>query len=165
MIHLNPLTEQEFQDYLAFMISDHAREITKNFNLTLQAALEESEMMMSDLWKDGLLTEGQYLYNIQDSKTYEKVGILWYGLIPEINQAYVYHIFIDDLHRRKGYGKKTLEMLQSMLSECEKRDGAIAKRCATKDGSSRRTSFSAKRRPINICCRTGGRSKRGYLTY
>jgi ribosomal protein S18 acetylase RimI-like enzyme len=117
MIHLNPLTEQEFQDYLAFMISDHAREITKNFNLTLQAALEESEMMMSDLWKDGLLTEGQYLYNIQDSKTYEKVGILWYGLIPEINQAYVYHIFIDDLHRRKGYGKKTLENLQSMLKQ------------------------------------------------
>ncbi|MGA4721173.1 GNAT family N-acetyltransferase [Fictibacillus nanhaiensis] len=117
MLHLNPLTEQEFQDYLAFMISDHAREITKNFNLTLQAALEESEMMMSDLWKDGLLTEGQYLYNIQDSTTYEKVGILWYGLIPEINQAYVYHIFIDDLHRRKGYGKKTLELLQSMLKQ------------------------------------------------
>lgn len=117
MIHLNPLTEQEFQEYLAFMISDHAREITKNFNLTLQAALEESEMMMSDLWKDGLLTEGQYLYNIQDSTTYEKVGILWYGLIPEINQAYVYHIFIDDLHRRKGYGKKTLEILQSMLKQ------------------------------------------------
>jgi ribosomal protein S18 acetylase RimI-like enzyme len=117
MIHLNPLTEQEFQEYLAFMISDHAREITKNFNLTLQAALEESEMMMSDLWKDGLLTEGQYLYNIQDSTTYEKVGILWYGLIPEINQAYVYHIFIDDLHRRKGYGKKTLELLKSILKQ------------------------------------------------
>ncbi|MGM0804064.1 MAG: hypothetical protein ACQET8_04945 [Bacillota bacterium] len=61
MIHLKPLTEQEFQDYLAFMISDYACEITKNFNLTLQSALEESEMMMSDLWKDGLLTEGQYL--------------------------------------------------------------------------------------------------------
>ena len=117
MIHLSPLNEQEFQDYMAFMISDHAREITKNFNLTLQAALEESEMMMSDLWKDGLLTEGQYLYNIVDSKTYEKVGILWYGLIPEINQAYVYHIFIDDLHRRKGYGKKTLEIFQSMLKQ------------------------------------------------
>jgi len=117
MIHLNPLTEQEFQDYLAFMISDHAREITKNFNLTLQAALEESEMMMSDLWKDGLLTEGQYLYNIIDSKTYEKVGILWYGMIPEINQAYLYHIFIDELHRRKGYGKKTLEIFQSMLKQ------------------------------------------------
>lgn len=117
MIHLNPLTEQEFQDYLAFMISDYAREITKNFNLTLQAALEESEMMMSDLWKDGLLTEGQYLYNIIDSKTYKKVGILWYGMIPEINQAYLYHIFIDDLHRRKGYGKKTLEIFQSMLKQ------------------------------------------------
>jgi ribosomal protein S18 acetylase RimI-like enzyme len=117
MIHLNPLTEQEFQDYLAFMISDYACEITKNFNLTLESALEESEMMMSDLWKDGLLTEGQYLYNILDSKTHEKVGILWYGLILEINQAYVYHIFIDDLYRRKGYGKKTLEMLQSMLKQ------------------------------------------------
>ncbi|WP_416731043.1 GNAT family N-acetyltransferase [Fictibacillus sp. JL2B1089] len=117
MIHLNPLTEQEFQDYLAFMISDYAYEITKNFNLTLQSALEESEMMMSDLWKDGSLTEGQHVFNIQDSKTYEKVGILWYEVMPGINQAYVYHIFIDDLYRRKGYGKKTFEILQSMLKQ------------------------------------------------
>ncbi|ANC76375.1 hypothetical protein ABE65_005980 [Fictibacillus phosphorivorans] len=117
MIHLTPLTEQEFQEYLAFMISDYANEITNNFNLTLQSAIEESEMMMNDLWKEGLLTEGQYLNNILDSKTHEKVGIVWYGLIPEINQAYVYHIFIDDLHRRKGYGKNTLEMLQSMLKQ------------------------------------------------
>ncbi|MET3729295.1 ribosomal protein S18 acetylase RimI-like enzyme [Fictibacillus halophilus] len=117
MIHLNPLTEQEFQEYLAFMISDYAYEITKNFNLTLQAAIEESEMMMKDLLKDGLSTEGQYLYNIVDNKTNEKVGLLWYGLIPEINQAYVYHIFIDDIYRRKGYGKETIEKLQSMLKQ------------------------------------------------
>ncbi|MED1865383.1 GNAT family N-acetyltransferase [Fictibacillus nanhaiensis] len=115
MIHLNRVTEQEFDEYVAFMISDYAYEITKNFNLTLQSALEESEMMMNDLWKDGLLTEDQFLYNIEDSETREKVGILWYGLIPEMNQAYVYHIFIDDLYRRKGYGKKTLEKLQSVL--------------------------------------------------
>ncbi|MGM0804065.1 MAG: GNAT family N-acetyltransferase [Bacillota bacterium] len=43
--------------------------------------------------------------------------MLWYGLMPEINQAYLHHIFIDDLHRRKGYGKKTLEILQSMLKQ------------------------------------------------
>ncbi|MBH0161526.1 MULTISPECIES: GNAT family N-acetyltransferase [Fictibacillus] len=117
MIHLNLLTEQEFKEYQTFMISDYALEITKNFNLSLQSALEESEMMMKDLWKDGLFTEGQYLYKIKDSKTNEKVGILWYGLIPEINQAYVYHIFIDELYRRKGYGKGTLEKLQSMLKQ------------------------------------------------
>ncbi|MBN3554684.1 GNAT family N-acetyltransferase [Fictibacillus nanhaiensis] len=117
MIHLIPLTEQEFQEYLAFMISDYANEITNNFNLTFQSAKEESEMMMNDLWKDGLLTEGQYLYNILDPKTHEKVGIVWYGLVPDLNQAYVYHIFIDAIYRRKGYGKRTLEKLQSVLKQ------------------------------------------------
>ncbi|WP_226036606.1 GNAT family N-acetyltransferase [Aquibacillus saliphilus] len=117
MIKLSKVNKVEFDKYLDFLISDHAQEIIKNFNLTMEQALEESEMMINDMFKDGVSTEGQYLYNIEDVNSNQKVGILWYSIIPEINQAYLYHILIDESHRGKGYGRKSLEKLQSKLKE------------------------------------------------
>ncbi|MFC0189410.1 GNAT family N-acetyltransferase [Fictibacillus aquaticus] len=117
MIKLEKVDEVEFKRYIDFLIPDHAQEITKNFNLTMEQALEETEMMMNDLFKDGLSTDGQYLYNIKDTHSNEKVGFLWYSIISEINQAYLYHILIDESQRGKGYGTKTLEKLQAMLKE------------------------------------------------
>jgi ribosomal protein S18 acetylase RimI-like enzyme len=117
MITLSRVNEAEFKRYLDFMIPDHAQEITNNFNLTIEQALEESEMMMNDMFKDGLSTEGQYLYNIVDVNSNEKVGLLWYSIISEINQAYLYHILIDEFKRGKGFGSKTLEKLQEILKD------------------------------------------------
>ncbi|WP_270182282.1 GNAT family N-acetyltransferase [Alkalihalobacillus sp. CinArs1] len=118
MIKFSKLDEVEFKRYMDFMIPDHADEITRNFNLTKEQALEESEMMITDMFKDGLATEGQYLYNVVEAYSNEKVGVLWYSIIPEINSAYLYHILIDEQHRGKGFGTKTIEKLQSQLREC-----------------------------------------------
>ncbi|MFG6494788.1 GNAT family N-acetyltransferase [Fictibacillus sp. UD] len=115
MITLCKVNEEEFKRYLDFMIPDYAQDITKNFDLTMEQALEESEMMMNDMFKDGLATKGQYLYNIVDDHSNEKVGVLWYSIISEINQAYLYHILIDEPKRGIGYGSKTLEKLQEIL--------------------------------------------------
>ncbi|MDM5317257.1 GNAT family N-acetyltransferase [Fictibacillus sp. b24] len=115
MIKLCKVNEAEFKRYMDFMIPDYAQDITKNFDLPMEQALEESEMMMNDMFKDGLATEGQYLYNIVDANSNEKVGLLWYSIISEINQAYLYHILIDEAKRGLGYGSKTLEKLQEIL--------------------------------------------------
>lgn len=117
MIKLSKVDETEFKRYLDFMIPDHANEITENFNLSLEQALEESEMMINEMFKDGLATEGQYLYNIRHADTNEQVGILWYSVIPEIETAYLYHILIDEHQRGNGFGTKTLEKLQDILKE------------------------------------------------
>lgn len=117
MIKLSKVDEVEFKRYLDFIIPDHAIEITKNFNLTMDQATEESEVMIQDMFKDGLATEGQYLYNIIQANSNEKVGILWYSVIPEINSAYLYHILIDEHHRGKGFGTSTIEKLQDKLRE------------------------------------------------
>ncbi|MFC7373223.1 GNAT family N-acetyltransferase [Fictibacillus iocasae] len=117
MIHLSYMNEVEFKKYLEFMIPEYARDIAINFDLTLEQAMEESEMMINDLFKDGRSTEGQYLFHITDALSQEKVGMLWYSIVPEINQAFLYHIFIEASERGKGYGTKTLEKLQDTLKE------------------------------------------------
>ncbi|REB07339.1 GNAT family N-acetyltransferase [Sporosarcina sp. BI001-red] len=115
MIKLSNVGEVEFKRYKDFIISDNANEITQNFNLTLEQALEESKMMIDDMFKDGLATEGQYVHNIIHADSNEQVGFLWYNVIPEISAAYLYHILINENHRGKGFGTNTIEKLQDKL--------------------------------------------------
>ncbi|MGN7410750.1 GNAT family N-acetyltransferase [Sporosarcina sp. SAFN-010] len=117
MIKLSNLDEVEFIRYKEFMISDNAEKITQNFNLTAEQALEESKMMMDDMFKDGLATEGQCVHKVIHADSNEHLGLLWYSVIPEINGAYLYHILIDENHRGKGFGTNTIEKLQDTLKE------------------------------------------------
>ncbi|MBX0359552.1 N-acetyltransferase [Halobacillus sp. Nhm2S1] len=117
MIKLSNMDEIEFIRYKEFLISDNANEITQNFNLTAEQALEESKMMIDDMFKDGLATEGQCVHTIIHADSNEHVGLLWYSVIPEINGAYLYHILIDENHRGKGFGTNTIEKLQDTLKE------------------------------------------------
>ncbi|MEI5909364.1 GNAT family N-acetyltransferase [Bacillus spongiae] len=119
MITLMEMNEIEFKKYVDFMIPEYAREVVKNFDLTMEQALEESKMMIDGLFTDGLCTSGQYLFTIRDANSNEKIGILWYQLNTETKRAFLNHIYIDEPNRGKGYGYKTLEKFQHNLKEAD----------------------------------------------
>ncbi|MGF9975732.1 GNAT family N-acetyltransferase [Viridibacillus arvi] len=117
MIKLEKFNNQEFEKYLDFMIPNYAKEISSNYTLSLDKAIEESEMMMKGIFSNGLSTEGQFLYNIWDTDVKTKIGILWYSVNTEIDRAYLYHIYIEEAYRKKGYGTRVLEELQIRVKE------------------------------------------------
>lgn len=117
MIKLEKLNNQEFEKYLDFMIPNYAKEISSNYTLSLDNAIEESEMMMNGIFSNGLSTEGQFLYNIWDTDMETKIGVLWYSVNTEIDRAYLYHIYIEEAYRKKGYGTRVLEELQIRVKE------------------------------------------------
>ncbi|MGE7835768.1 GNAT family N-acetyltransferase [Viridibacillus arvi] len=117
MIKLEKFNNQEFEKYLDFMIPNYAKEISSNYTLSLDKAIEESEMMMKGIFSNGLSTEGQFLYNIWDTDEKTKIGILWYSVNTEIDRAYLYHIYIEEAYRKKGYGTRVLEELQIIVKE------------------------------------------------
>ncbi|MFF3099804.1 GNAT family N-acetyltransferase [Viridibacillus arvi] len=117
MIKLEKLNNQEFEKYLDFMIPNYAKEISSNYTLSLDKAIEESEMMMQGIFSNGLSTEGQFLYNIWDTDVKTKIGVLWYSVNTEIDRAYLYHIYIEEAYRKKGYGTRVLEELQIRVKE------------------------------------------------
>lgn len=117
MIQLEKMNKLEFDEYLKFMIPDYAKEISTNYNLAMDKAMEESEMMMKDTFSEGLDTEGQFLYNIYDPVLKKKVGILWFNVSREIERAYIYHIYIEEAYRKQGYGTRALEELQVKVKE------------------------------------------------
>ena len=115
MIKLKEMNNHEFNTYLDFMIPDYAKDISDNYNLPIDKAMEESEMMMKDLFPDGLSTDGQFLYNLYDPVIAKEVGIIWFRLNLEINRVYLYHIYIKETYRQKGYATKALEELQDRV--------------------------------------------------
>lgn len=117
MINFEKMNNQEFEKYIDFMKMEYAQDISANFSLPMDKALEESEMMVKETFSDGLLTEGQYIFNISDSNSTMNVGIIWFNVNTEINRAYLYHIYIDELHRNKGYGTKSLKALEAKVKE------------------------------------------------
>jgi len=117
MIKFEKMNNQEFEKYIDFMKKEYAQDISANFSLQMDIALEESEMMVKETFYDGLLTEGQYIFNISDSNSNTNVGIIWFNVNTEINRAFLYHIYIDELHRNKGYGTKALKALEAKVKE------------------------------------------------
>lgn len=117
MISFEKMNNQEFEKYIDFMKEEYAQDISANFSLPMDKALEESEMMIKETFSDGLLTEGQYIFNISDSNSNRNVGIIWFSVNTEINRAFLYHIYIDELHRNKGYGTKALNLLEARVKE------------------------------------------------
>lgn len=116
-IELIKMNEKELDDYIKFMIPDFASDLAKNFKKPMEEALKESKKMMDDLFKDGLETKGQYIYHIHDSSTGENVGVLWYFINLETNAAFIYHIYIDEAYRGKGYGKVSLQDMELIIKE------------------------------------------------
>lgn len=117
MIKLEEMKDSEFKQYLGFMIPDYAKDISDNYNLSIDKAVEESELMMKELFPNGLSTEGQFLYNICDSQLNKHIGILWFDINKEINRAYLYHIFIKEEYRQLGYATRAIEELQKRVKK------------------------------------------------
>ncbi len=117
MIELKELNKAEFEKYLDFLIPDYAQDISENFNLTLENAIEESKILMKNTFPQGLSTEGQYLYNVHVPALGKKIGAVWFNLKPEINQAYLFHIYIEEAYRGRGYGTNTLAKLHQLVKE------------------------------------------------
>ncbi|WP_144511326.1 N-acetyltransferase [Bacillus sp. FJAT-22090] len=117
MIKLEKMKNNEFKKYLDFMVPDYAKDISNNYDLPMDKAMEESELMMKDLLPDGLSTKNQFLLNIYDHALNKKVGLLWFNVNKDINRAFLYHIYIEEAYRQNGYATKALEELQVRVKE------------------------------------------------
>ncbi|MBM7587054.1 ribosomal protein S18 acetylase RimI-like enzyme [Bacillus pakistanensis] len=119
MIQLERMGQRDFYNYLEFMVPEYARSISANFNLPFEKAKVESEELLEKLFPDGLHTKDQYIYNVYDSSENKKVGVLWYKIKKEMSQAFLYHIYINEESRGKGYGSAVLEELERKAKEHE----------------------------------------------
>jgi len=114
MVRLQPMTQEEYEDWRSLSIQDYARENVAAGRWSEGEAKSKAEREFASLLPNGRATEGHYVCCIVDENASEKVGMIWYALRQESGSrfVFVYDLRIHEEHRRRGYGTAALKRLE-----------------------------------------------------
>ncbi len=121
MVRLVPMSQTEFEGYLAFAVQDYAQEHVRAGNWSADQARQLSEQSFRSLLPDGVATENQHLFTIEAQTLGAKVGMLWFAVEEREGgpRAFLYDIRIDEAYRRRGYGTEALQALEAKVRELD----------------------------------------------
>lgn len=105
---LRQMNEQEFDRFLAFLIPDYAKDLSSNFLIPLETAMEESAQLMGDLLPAKQHSKNQFVLNIYSTEENKNIGVIWYNIQAESSKAYIYYISVYEEFRNKGYAGQAL---------------------------------------------------------
>lgn len=112
---LQEMNEAEFDRYLEWFIPDYAGDLSENFLIPMDKALEESKNLMRDLLPDKQKTVDQHVCHIYSVEEEQYVGVIWYNIQPETHKAYIYHILIHEAFRNRGFASTVLSELEETV--------------------------------------------------
>lgn len=110
-IHFRAMNDAEFDDFIKRSVEDYSNDLIKAGTHDESNALEAAKKSFEDLIPEGRETADNYLCMIENDAK-ETVGLIWYKKHTE-DVAFICDIEIDEKHRRKGYAKKALTLLES----------------------------------------------------
>jgi len=117
MVRLVLMSETEFDTYLESSVGDYAQEHIKAGNWSSEKALQLAEQSYRKLLPDGLATQNQHLFSIEDKTLGTKVGILWFAVQDREAgpRAFVYDVRIYEQFLRRGYGTQAFQALEEKV--------------------------------------------------
>jgi RimJ/RimL family protein N-acetyltransferase len=117
MIRFDPLTEPEYESFLAQSIEEYADDHTRSGRWRPEEALEASRAEYARLLPEGLSTPDHFLRSIVDAGSGEPVGIIWYWLNRGHKRVFLYDIRIDEPYRRRGHAIQAMQLLENKAQE------------------------------------------------
>jgi ribosomal protein S18 acetylase RimI-like enzyme len=115
MIALRPMTQEEYDPYIRFLREDYAKERAGSSDTPLEEERIESGRQIDSLLPDGLHSAGHHLWIVVEVDGGAVVGTLWVFVDGGKKRAFIYDIAIQEAQRGKGYGRRTLELLEDEL--------------------------------------------------
>jgi ribosomal protein S18 acetylase RimI-like enzyme len=115
MIHLEPMTEAEFQAYLDPAIEEYGQEHVKSGRWRAEEATEKSAAEFRALLPDGVHSADQHLFAIKDEAG-TQVGILWFAVRDNNGKrtAFIYDVRIGEAFQRRGYATQAFQALEAL---------------------------------------------------
>jgi GNAT superfamily N-acetyltransferase len=109
-VRLDPMSQQEFEAYLAQAVPDYAAAKVATGEWAQDVSEGLSQAAFATLLPQGLETPGHELYTVRDAASGEPVAILYLAERPRGGRpaAYIYDIEVDAGHRGQGYGRATM---------------------------------------------------------
>jgi len=111
------MTRDEFSRYRKLSLESYAQDIARNFRRPIDVVRIEAKEQVRRILRDGLSTPGHFLYNVLEKKTGETIGLIWFNVDNDKKRAFLYDILIYQSYRGKGYGRRTLELLETKLRD------------------------------------------------
>lgn len=116
MIHLVPMTADEFEPYLTRAIAGYAADNVKAGYWNSTEALQRSEQEFKHLLPEGVATAGNYLYSIKDPDLGENVGMIWLAALERgsVKRGFIYDFKIVEAKQGRGYGRQALQAIDDV---------------------------------------------------
>lgn len=121
MVHLEPMSEAQYESYLSTAVQDYAQAHIKAGDCRPEDALALAQKDYQELLPDGLQSKNQFLFSVYDGapgKT-ESIGMIWFAVKDGRagRSAFIYDFSIREHLRGKGYGRKVMERLEELIQE------------------------------------------------
>jgi ribosomal protein S18 acetylase RimI-like enzyme len=121
-VRLDPMTDEEYADYLDRSVDGYAQEKVKSGEWSAQVAFQQSLDGFRKLLPQGLETVDNHLFTVRDaasSVTGERVGILWIALRDKAGarESYIYDIEMAAEVRGRGYGRAAMNACAEVSRE------------------------------------------------
>lgn len=114
MTTLEPMTEAEYESFLALAVPAFAKDKCESGAWTREEALARSLQSFLELLPQGLETPDSHLYTLRDGAGVQ-VGVLWFALEQRAGTriAYVYQVDVLPEHRRQGHARRAFVALEA----------------------------------------------------
>jgi ribosomal protein S18 acetylase RimI-like enzyme len=112
-VRLRPMTDDEFVDYLDWVVDDYAAELERNGKAVGEAAADASRSSFASLLPGGVNTPEHVLLIAEDPEDGARVGVLWFGpSTDDPKVAWIYDVTIDPDRRGEGWGRAALRAFE-----------------------------------------------------
>lgn len=106
-IRLEPMTEGEFAEFVAWSVRDLAAQQIRTGKWAAADALSYAKGEYLLALSQGLETQDSYLYTVRDAENGQRVGSLFLMVRRRAGalETFVYNIVVDEAKRGLGYGR------------------------------------------------------------
>ena len=118
-IKLVKLDEAPFHEYREHLARDYAEDKVRAGVWSQAEAESRSSRELDELLPEGPATRDHFLYLVWDDSVPAEVGIVWFAVKNSGvgRTIWIYDIIIHERFRRRGYARRTLELVDDKARE------------------------------------------------
>jgi RimJ/RimL family protein N-acetyltransferase len=107
------MSEDVYHRYIAAGKEAYIQDKVRAGHWFADEARQQADLSYERLLPDGLATPNHYFCAILDKESGQQVGGLWFYIEEGPHRSiWLYDLLIDAPHRRKGYGRQALQLLE-----------------------------------------------------
>ncbi|WP_454193495.1 GNAT family N-acetyltransferase [Paenibacillus sp. Marseille-Q7038] len=122
-LELIAMDKEQYEDFMAFTLVTYVKEKIKAGTWIPEHAESRALEDMSRILPKGYSTENAYFYRVIDMAlpTPAVIGFIWFNLYRRnnLNELFLYDITILDEYQDRGYGTKTMFLLEEEARKLE----------------------------------------------